>query len=224
MSRPGAYRATVSASETLRRSQVQPTWLEPSSALSGALRVSSSVLDVVEKPGTPVAVIGEDGIPERPMVIGAITGDDFQPGDRTVWLRAHLDAPATEGHFEIGATQGLRLKVGDNTGAVAPEVNTFIIDAGALTQLRLRTSGKLAVSNATGELIASAIDALTAAKQAIDGLALVSAALATANLTPATPVTNGTLFTLFAGVGAATIPPAATQIAAALVTLATFKE
>lgn len=221
--RPGAYRASVSAHESLRRAQVQPVWMESSAALAGALRVAPSLLDVIEPAGMPLAIIGEDGIPERPLVLGAITDETTPPESRPAWLRSHQHEAATTGHVEMGATNGLRFKVGTNTGGLAP-VNDAIISGVGTAEQRLRAAGTFAVSNTGGELVAQLVEALTAAQEIIDGLALVAAAINTANASPTTPVTNGTLFAMFAGVNVATTSAAATKIGAALVLLDTFKE
>lgn len=221
--RPGAYRATVSAQATHRRAQVQPAWLESSAALGPALRCAPSLLDVVERPGARVVVISEDGLPERPIMLGAVC-DEVQTAEaQTVWLRAHLDAPATDGHVELGATNGLRFVVGANTGGLQPVANQIAHTVGAL-EARLSATGSVEWSNATGDLLAQLDNALARLESHLtQQVAFIAAVSAAATLNPATPVTTGTLAGFLTG-AFSTLATDATALAAARAVVATFKE
>lgn len=223
--RAGLYRAAVKGHGTLARLSITASWLEDGQVIPNALRVAPSVLDVVEALGTPVAVVSEDGQPARPLVIGAIT-DETQPVTaRPSWIRALLHEAAKRAHLEIGATSGVRIKVGVNTGDVSPVADTAIVQAGT-TEVRVTVAGTVAAQNSAGELVDATAQALEASQAIIDGLVAVVGAVATAaGGGGATPVTNATLLAfLNAGLDATTLADAKTKIDAALVILDTFRE
>lgn len=224
--RAGIYRAIVKGHSSLARLSVTASWLEDGQVLPNALRVAPSLLDVVEAIGTPVAIVSEDGQPARPLVLGAVT-DETQPiTARPSWIRALLHEAAKRAHLEIGATSGVRVKVGTNTGDVNPLADTVALQAGS-AEARLKTAGTFAVSNTTGELVDATGEALEASQAIIDGLVDVLAAVTAAAAGPGatTPVTNGTLLGfLNAGLDATTLADAKAKIDAALVILDTFRE
>lgn len=223
--RAGLYRARLVGHGTLRRVSLTPSWIEEGQALPGALRVSPSVLDVVEEPGETLAVISEDGQPARPFVLGVVADEQRQPSARRSWLRALLHEESKRDHLELGALSGVRVKVGTNTGDVSPVADQVIMQAGA-HEARLSTSGTWAVQNSSGELVAQLVSALGAAQQVVDGLALFVSAVTTAAAGPgaSTPVTNGTLLGFLSGLDLATVTDAKAQLDAALTLLETFEE
>jgi len=223
--RAGLYRAKVVGNETFARVSLTPSWIEDGSALPGALRVSPSLLDVVEAPGTTVAVVSEDGLPARPLVIGAVSDETTPTTARYSWVRALLHEVAKRGHLELGAVSGVRVKVGTNTGDVAPAADQIILQVGT-QEARLALAGTFAVETSAGELVAELVEALGAAQDLLAGLALVGNAIDAAALASgAVAVTNSTLAGFFnTGLDAATRNAAAAKIDAALVKLATFVE
>lgn len=113
----GWYLAQItSVARSWRRVQLRPSWT--TDALEHARRISSPILDVIPAVGTRVAVISEDGVIEAPAVIGQVWDDASTAEDMTAWLRAHL--AEHPGHLELGATQGVRLRVGENTVDITP--------------------------------------------------------------------------------------------------------
>ena len=116
--RRGFYRATISiSSRTYHRAQVVPDWM-PDGAADWFLRVSPAILDVHEAVGERVAVVSEDGIPERGAILGKLWDAKDAAERMTVWLRAHLQKHP--GHLEIGCAQSLRIRVGENLVTVTP--------------------------------------------------------------------------------------------------------
>lgn len=224
--RTGLYRARVAGQQSLRRLQITPSWIEDGQAINGALRVAASLLDVIEAAGTPVAVVSEDGQPARPFVMGAVFDETHTAESQPAWLRSHLHDAATSGHLEAGAVNGVRVKVGTNTGTVAPLAGTIALTAGESAETRLTTSGTWAVTNLNGDQTAQLNAGLEAARDVIAGLVLVGAAIdAAAGAAAGTPVTNGTLKGfLDVGLDLATRTAAETKINAALTILDTFKE
>lgn len=223
--RPGVYRAQVAAAESLRRAQIVPAWMERGAALPGALRVAPSIIDCIEAPGTTVAVIGEDGQPDRPMYLGAVCDDSGAPESKTAWLRAALGVPATDGHIELGATKGVRLFVGANGGGMVPREGAIVAKVGAL-EVRLLATGQVAAQNGTAELLGQVAAGLGAAKDLIDGFNLVAAAIdVAAGAAPAAFVTNASLAAFVnAGLDLATRTALAAAITAAVAALDTFVE
>lgn len=226
--RTGFYRAAVSASRTLRRAQINPAWMEGGSALDNALRISSGVLDVEEKAGTPVAIISEDGLPERPAILGAVWDETHTPISKTAWLRALLES--APGLLELGATSGLKLKVGSNTGDTSGVVaDKIVIGIGSL-EIRLSLSGKVGIGTPAAEAVSSLAELATALNDLTTQLTASVAAIETAaTATPGAPVTTTSLAALInaAGLGliSATITSTITpKIAAAAVALAALKE
>lgn len=224
--RAGFYRATVSASRTLRRAQINPAWMEAGSALDNAIRISSGVLDVEEKAGTPVAIISEDGLPERAAILGAVWDETHTPSTKTAWLRALLES--APGLLELGATSGLRLKVGANTGDTAGVVaDKIVIGIGSL-EIRLSLSGKVGIGTPTAEAVSALAELAAALEDLTTQLTASVAAIEAAAAVP-TPVTTATLAALInaAGLGlisatiTATILP---KLTAATVAMAALKE
>lgn len=120
--RPGFYAAAVSnALQSLRRVAIDAEW---GPTLEQARRISSPILDVIPSVETRVAVISQDGVPEFPAVLGKLWDDAAPADEMTVWLRANLQEHA--GHVELGAENGLRIKVGVNDGSIE-ETNDGVI-------------------------------------------------------------------------------------------------
>src|SRR5690554_3172286 len=119
--RKGFYIARITdPAQTYRRVQTVPDWLTEG-ALDNMRRIASPILDVIPAVGARMAVISQDGVPELGAVLGQIW-DDLAP-KMTVWLRANLQK--SPGHLEVGATQGLRIRVGENAadGSAAFEID-----------------------------------------------------------------------------------------------------
>lgn len=113
----GWYLASVSSvARSVRRVQLQPHWT--ADALEHARRISSPILDIIPPVGARVAVLSQDGVIEAPAYIGQVWDDQSTPADMTAWLRASLEEHP--GHAELGATTGLRIRVGDNDVDITP--------------------------------------------------------------------------------------------------------
>ena len=196
--RPGFYAATVSAAgDALRRSQIVPEWMGDG-ALERALSIQSPILDVRPSVGATVAVIGRDGLPERPAILGVLW--DRVP-TLTVWLRADLARHA--GHVELGATRSVRVRVGPDPGEIA-----------ALAD------GRISIGNGVGEVVADLAVVCEQLASVTSALAATAGSIAAAAAaSPATPVTNATLATLLTAGGAGLSPTTLTPIATALATV-----
>lgn len=114
--RMGFYVGRVSnALQSWRRVAVDAEW---GPTLERVRRISSPVLDVIPARGTRLAVFSQDGVPEFGAVIGQIWDDLGGPELMSAWLRANLEKHP--GHIELGATQGLRIVVGENVVDIEP--------------------------------------------------------------------------------------------------------
>lgn len=141
--RLGFYHATVSSSpDSFRRQDVDAEW---GPTLPKARRISSPILDVVPALGTRLAMLSQDGVPEFAAWIGQVWDDAGTPKAMTAWLRANL--LTHPGHLELGATKGIRVRVGSNTIDITPTADgTLEIDAtniklgSAATQALLKQS------------------------------------------------------------------------------------
>lgn len=113
----GFYTALITAVDrSFRRAQVKPEWCDD--ALEHVRRISDPVLDTVPAVGTRVAIVNQDGVAEAPAYVGAVWDDQTTAANMTAWLRAHL--AKHPGHLELGATKGLRLRVGTNDVEITP--------------------------------------------------------------------------------------------------------
>lgn len=224
--RRGFYRALTSASKSLRRSQINPGWMESGSALDNALRISSGILDVEEKAGTPVAIISEDGLPERPAILGALWDETHTPSSKSAWLRALLES--APGLLELGALSGLRLKVGTNTGDLSGVVaDKIVIGIGSL-EIRLSLSGKVGIGTPAAEAVGSLAELASALNDLTAQIIASVGAIETAAAVP-TPLTTATLATLINAAGLGLISATITtdilpKIAAAATALDALKE
>lgn len=144
----GWYLAQItSVARSWRRVQLRPSWT--TDALEHARRISSPILDVIPAVGTRVAVISEDGVIEAPAVIGQVWDNASTAEDMTAWLRAHL--AEHPGHLELGATNSIRLCVGENTVDITP------LEDG---RLHIEATGKVVLDAPRIELGENASDGL----------------------------------------------------------------
>lgn len=124
--RLGFYHATVSGSpDEYQRQDVDAEW---GPTLKRVRRIASPILDVVAPLGARMAVLSQDGVPEYAATIGQVWDDLGTPKAMTAWLRANL--LKHPGHVELGATKGVRIRVGANTVTVTPLADgTLELDA-----------------------------------------------------------------------------------------------
>src|SRR5690554_2674098 len=162
--RKGFYIARITdPAQTYRRVQTVPDWLTEG-ALDNMRRIASPILDVIPAVGARMAVISQDGVPELGAVLGQIW-DDLAP-KMTVWLRANLQK--SPGHLEVGATQGLRIRVGENTadGSAAFEIDEtedgeIVIESDqGNCRVRIGPDGTVTLDGASIKLGAGAVESL----------------------------------------------------------------
>jgi len=155
--RPGFYAAKVTGVlQSFRRQQLDPAWMD--TAFDGIRRISSPILDVIPAVGMRMAVLSEDGVPERAAYIGRLWDDAAQK--LTVWLRANL---ATDpGRLEVGATKSLHIRVGgEDAGAKADESvaleqladGTVRVEVVSGAWIELRPNGDVVVNPGSGGAI-----------------------------------------------------------------------
>ena len=144
--RMGYYRATVSIAErSYHRAQIVPTWM-PDGAVELVRRIQPAIHDVIEAVGERVAVISEDGVPERSTIMGRIWEQKDAAQRMTVWLRAHLQKHP--GHLEIGATKGIKIRVGGNEVTLTPLADgTLELDADVSITLGSGATDPVALSS-----------------------------------------------------------------------------
>ena len=136
--RLGVYPAKLGAGrDQWARGEVSPEWC--ADPLTRVRAVSSAVLDVEPPAGSTVAVVSQDGVPSAPMYIGTIFDGAFTLTDQTAWVRAHLNAHP--GQLELGATVGLRLRVGSKPNDLEP-----------------LPPGRLSMGNGTAEVVRELTD------------------------------------------------------------------
>ena len=111
--RQGFYVSVCSiAEQTFRRVQHVPLWLDDG-AIDYGRRIASPILDVIPAVGARLAVISEDGDPNRSAWIGQVW-DDLMP-KLTVWIRANL--AMEPGRLEVGANGSIHIVVRGEDGA-----------------------------------------------------------------------------------------------------------
>lgn len=149
--RPGFYIAKVTnALQTLRRAQLTPEWMDEG-ALEQARRISSPLLDVIPAVGTRMATLSQDGVPEYPAWVGKIWDDEGPVSAMTAWLRANLEEHP--GHVELGAEDGIRIKVGANTEQIDETADGEVVveSEDGNNRLRLKPDGTVLVESSTGD-------------------------------------------------------------------------
>lgn len=137
--RLGFYHATTSSSpDDYRRQSGTAEW---GPDIRGLRRISSPILDIIPAIGTRLAVLSQDGVAEFGAFIGQVWDDSNTAAAMTAWLRANLvDHP---GQLELGATEGIRIRVGTNTIDITPLADgTVEIDG---TNIKLGASATQAV-------------------------------------------------------------------------------
>lgn len=105
--RQGWYMGIVShAAQSYRRVQIKPSWLEEG-AIDHVRRISSPILDVLPTDKARLAILSEDGDPDRAAWIGEVW--DNARAAMTVWLRANLSAEP--GRLEIGSARSIHIRL-----------------------------------------------------------------------------------------------------------------
>jgi hypothetical protein len=123
--RRGYYASRVTdALQSLKRVQHLPEWLAEG-AIDNAKRISSPLVDVIPAVGTRLAMISQDGDPDRPAWFGQVW--DELAEQMTAWLRANL--AEHPGHLELGAENGLTIIIGEQRLDITPENGVLRIEA-----------------------------------------------------------------------------------------------
>ncbi len=123
--RRGYYASRVTdALQSLKRVQHLPEWLAEG-AIDNAKRISSPLVDVIPAVGTRLAMISQDGDPDRPAWFGQVW--DELAEQMTAWLRANL--AEHPGYVELGAENGLTIIIGEQRLDITPENGVLRIHA-----------------------------------------------------------------------------------------------
>ncbi|MFB6372700.1 MAG: hypothetical protein ABEN55_06225 [Bradymonadaceae bacterium] len=158
--RLGFYVGVVShALRSLRRVDVDAEW---GPTMKRLRRISSPILDVIPATGTRMAVLSQDGVPSLGAILGQVWDDAGTADDMTAWLRANLEEKS--GHLELGAEEGLRIKVGQNAAEIEKTEDGRIV-------IESEGSGTVRIKNGSHELLERLSTTLGKLSEALNTLA-----------------------------------------------------
>jgi hypothetical protein len=192
--RKGYYVSLVTdAVQSFRRLQHAPEWLAEG-APDLAKRIGSPILDVIPAVGSRLAMISQDGDPDRAAWFGQVW--DELASELTVWIRANL--ASDPGRIELGANKSIHIRIGSAGDDTSGEFTLTPLDDGTVRiqtasgQFVIDQDGKIYVGNGLINLVTE-VKALAALVDSLCeqlGLAQVPTSIGAQFLTTAGTITG----------------------------------